>query len=381
MQKTSRIVVTLSVLVLASTLALAQQSQLMHNCRPLAPTATGRLINAAEGLFQRYPADQLCGAVTLSSFNVVLQDQLKQTPETVTFLVRKNNTAGPATGSPDISATGVLATLTVAALSFGTGTGVAAVRWTVNANMPLPASGTGVPADDIYVGVELPVTTGTNPAWPTDGCSMWFNDSTAPDAGEQFRASFVGYTGVAGTMGLGWGSNIAGAVALLPTLNRSWQVAVRLAQDVLQPFADNPTVFTGGTTAGLNPNFGYAGIAPDVASPRNDGLGLRLRSMAPVGSVVTLGYDFSSVGPQNLGVNGNLCLNLGTAILYPVNFTTTAPNTTGLVLPAHNSEVILGPLTGLQSLAGLGNVYAQMGTFDSTAVGGIRISTLCRFNL
>ena len=64
----------------------------------------------------------------------------------------------------------------------------------------------------------------------------------------------------------------------LGTGNRAWFIAARFAQDVLQPFADNPTVFIGGTTAGLNPNFGYAGIFPDVV--RGDSISWRARMIS-----------------------------------------------------------------------------------------------------
>jgi hypothetical protein len=364
---------------LASTTAFAQNGEMQHWDGTI--TTLLRYAAVGTGSYQRYPGDQLAGAVGLKQIRVVVQDQSKPTSETFALVVRRNDAAGPATGSPDMTAAGVLAFANFANVSFGTTPGAAAGTFTATfpAGGSLPVGATGAaPADDLYVGLEAPAA----PTFPADGVSCQLNMTTGADQGEQFRTTFVGYTGIAGRMGLGWLADLsipaaldAGVAAAAPNGNGAWRIAIRLDQDVLQPFADNPAVFTGGATAGLNPNFGYAGIAPDVV--RGDAVGFRLRSNAPVGSPCVLGYDFTTTAPQSIGIDGRLCLNLATAQLWPGALATVAPPAGS----AWASQLVFGPIGGLAGLAGLGNVHVQIGTFDGTATGGIRISTVAHINL
>jgi len=371
-------------LLMSSGVAMAQNCEMQHKDGTTTFTTRGGNNAVACGIYQRYPADQICGAQALKSFNMILQDQIPATNENFVLAVRGNDAAGPATGSPDITATGVLGSATFTNVSFGTSTTTAAAAFitiTFTApGLPLAFAGSGaVPADDIYCGADLPQTTGTNPNWPTDGCSTHANATSGTDLGEQFRATAVGYTGVAGVAGMGWGINYSTSVKALSAGNRSYSPAIRPAQDVLQPFADNAAVFVGGTTAGLNPNFGYAGIFPDLV--RGDGFGVRLRSNAPVGSAVIPVFDIATIAPQNFGVDGNLCVNAfgASAIILPT-LVTVAPGALPPLTPSHTSELIIGPFA-FPSLAGIGNLYGQMGTLDSTATGGVRLSTIARINL
>ena len=369
----------LATIVITSSVCPAQNAEMQHRDGTFSGISRGGVNTAMAGLYQRYPADQTCGAATIHSFNVLLQDQNPTTAENFTLLIRRNNPTGPATGSPDTSAAGILGGSIFNAVNFGTGTApVAAFVQVIFPNAGLPLPGGAVPAGDIYVGAELPSTTGTNPAWPADGLAPFINATAGADLGEQFRSTFVGYSGTAGVMGLGWVANLTTNTVNVGTGNRSWVMGLRPAQDVLQPFAQNAAVFVGGTTSGLNPNFGYVGIAPDVV--RGDAVGFRLRSNAPVGSAVILGYDAVSGAATNVGLNGLLCLNLATASLFPAPLATTVAGTVPPVGTPHASELIVGPFGGIAGLSGFGNIFVQCGTVDPTATGGIRLSTMARVN-
>ncbi len=384
MQKVKHVAAAAAALFVVSSFAVAQNAEMQHKDGTTTFTTRGGNNAVPAGVYQRYPADQICGAQTLKSFAMIVQDQVATTVENFVITVRSNDATGPATGSPDITATGILGSATFTGASFGTtATAVAAVVTITfaGAGMPLPTAAAGaVPGDDIYCGVDLPQTTGTNPAWPTDGCSTHANATSGTDLGEQFRTTAVGYTGVAGVMGCGWGVNYSTGVKALSAGNRSYSPAIKPGQDVLQPFADNAAVFVGGTTAGTNPNFGYAGIFPDVV--RGDGFGLRLRSNAPVGSSVIFAFDFVSGPRTGLGVDGDLCLNFASPSLtiFPVTLTTVAPGALPQYGTSHTSELIIGPFSGLAGIAGAGNIFGQTGTIDATATGGVRLSTLARAN-
>jgi hypothetical protein len=203
---------------------------------------------------------------------------------------------------------------------------------------------------------------------------MHISAALAPSPGEQFRTSAIGYTGVAGTAGLGWDVNFTTGAVALGSANRAWDIGTFFAQDTLQPFADNAGVFTGVGGTGLNPNFGYAGIWADPA--RGDALGLFLDSGSAPGSSIIVAFDVVSAPPLAIpGVDGNLCLSLATlSILFPPPaFVTTAP-------PAGAGSIAtIGPFP-LAGFAGFGNAYLQAATIDAVT-GAIRLSTLARVNL
>src|SRR5262245_17223919 len=72
----------------------------------------------AKALMQRIPADQAGGAAALTSAVLFVQDQNFNTAETIALELRGNNPAGPATGSPDMSAAGLLGTTGNLSLQF-----------------------------------------------------------------------------------------------------------------------------------------------------------------------------------------------------------------------------------------------------------------------
>jgi hypothetical protein len=371
MNKVNRLVLALCGLCIS---AFAQQEIRFFDGTVEFTSRGGAAATAQKGLYERIPADQTCGAAAIHSMQLTLQDQDQTTTENFVIEVRGNDPAGPTTGQPDLSAAGVIGSVTVTGFSFGTGIGAAVSIVTVTfpvGGLLLPASPPGVPGSDLYVGVNSPIT----PGWPADGLGMHISAAIAPNVGEQMRTTAIGYTGLAGNAGMGWDSNLTALTSALGSGNRAWNVGVRFIQDTLQPFADNAAVFTGLAGVGLNPNFGYTGIFPDLV--RGDGLGLRLRSKAAPGSSAFIAFDFALTGPLAIpGIDGALCLNLLTLTLLPTPVLTGPP-------PAGAgwaSEAIIGPFTGIASLAGLGDVFAQCFTVD-VGTGAGAISTSARTNL
>ena len=117
----TRTPVTALVILVASALAGAQNAEMQHRDGTTTGGSRGAINTAPVGLYQRFPADQTRGAVTIHEFNILLQDQNPSTLENVTLVIRRNLAGGPATGSPDISAAGVIGGTIFNGLSFGTG--------------------------------------------------------------------------------------------------------------------------------------------------------------------------------------------------------------------------------------------------------------------
>jgi hypothetical protein len=248
--------------------------------------------------------------------------------------------------------------------------------------VPLPPGPIGSPGSDIYLGWAFP----PQPLWPGDGISCHISAALGGNAGEQFRAGAVGYGGVAGAAALGWDVDLTLAIVALATGNRSWLVQADFSENTLQPFADNAAVFVGGPTApagpgaGLNPNFGYAGIWPDLV--RGDGIGLYVQSPHVVGSsVIFLLSPVLAPAPLAIpGIIGSLCVPLPplSTLIPPAPpfFATVAPP----VGAPWVSEFTLGPIFGLAALAGVGDLFVQVVTIDA-GTGVVMFSNVARANL
>ncbi len=114
--------------------------------------------------------------------------------------------------------------------------------------------------------------------------------------------------------GLGWSHNWSTGVTVINNGDLSWAIGAGLFEDVCQPFASNAGRFTGTpgvAGAGVNPNFGYAGIWPTVDNlnniPPNDQIGWRVRTIAPPNSTCVLFLGFNLQTPINIGL-GLLCI-------------------------------------------------------------------------
>lgn len=262
------------------------QNLLHHYDGTAEASSRGQNGTLAKDLLQRYPADQICAATLITGFSVTVQDQNAATPEGPVILEcrRNDNTAGarPLYGPPP------LGTLNLGTITFP-GSGV--VSLTISAcNLSFPVPGDcGTPQGDVYVGLRLPAA----PSWPADGISVHVStDELMCPAASPYAAT--------PTLGSPLhSSNMAWDVtnnALIPTViqlapnNLSWRIGVRFKEDTLQPFADNIGRFTGGP-AGLNPNYGYPGIFPNLIL--GDRVGFNVQSSLPVGSLY-----FLAAGPQ-----------------------------------------------------------------------------------
>src|SRR5262249_5735374 len=195
------------------TLPLAAQNALQHYDGTTEFTSRGASGTAAKTLLQRIPMDQACGRTAIASLTCTIQDQSAVTPESFTIEVRSTDPAGPPTGAPDMSPAGLIASVGPTPITFP-GTGVSAPVLT-NAVAFAP----GVPAGDIYIGLAFPAA----PGWTADGISIHCSAALSGLAGEQMRATAIGYTGVAGLSGLGWDS-AAGGPPALGSGNRSWNL-------------------------------------------------------------------------------------------------------------------------------------------------------------
>jgi hypothetical protein len=266
----------------ALTLPVAAQDALQHYDGTT--EATGRGFGgalAAKTVMQRIPIDEACGRARVVDVVVALQDQNNATVEPWSIEIRATDPAGPPTGAPDMSPAGLLTVAGPFAPTFPGAGPISAAVFTVGIPLLLVPLVPNAPSNDIYVGVAHAY----QPLWPADGTSTWTSGAFAPAPGEQMRATAVGYTGVAGLAGLAW-EGPAGGPPSLSSANKAWNIRTRFADDTLQPFASNAAVFTGAGGAGANPNFGYAGIFPDLV--RGDMIGWRALSTAAVGDLVFL---------------------------------------------------------------------------------------------
>lgn len=311
---------TLFLAIGALAVPVAAQNMLQHYDGTTEFTSRGAGGAAAKTLLQRLPADQACGRSLLVEVRLVIQDQDIATPEAFTFEVRGNDPLGPPTGSPDMGAAGLIASAGPFIPVFPGPGPVSAMIVTIGPPaypmppVPLAPIPCLVPADDLYLGIATP----PSPLWAADGLSLHISAALGapPAAGEQMNVLAVGYTGAAGLAGLGWDVAL-GAAPILGTGNRAWNVRARFADDVLQPFADNPAVFTGAGGAGANPNFGYAGIWPDMV--RLDLLGWRALATGLPGDIAVMAISFVPPGPAvPFPPFGTLCLVPGTTIALPL---------------------------------------------------------------
>ncbi len=374
----------------ASATAAFAQNEMHHFDGTLEFVSRGSNSVNAKTLLQRLPADQICGAQALTDSFVFLQDQDFNTPETFTLELRGNNPAGPATGSPDMSAAGLIGTSGPIPLTFPTpttGVGSAVIiQITYGAPIPIPSTPTvSVPANDVYVGVAF----GPAPNWPTlDGISTGASGTTttAPvSPGEQMNPTAVGYTGTVGAAGLGWQADLTLLTApSLGTANRAWYHATRWTNAVLQPSAHNNQVFTGNSTTlagpnGANPNFGYAGLWPWEQRPGGpDNIGFRARFTAPVGTPCTLLIGFAPLAtPLHVGgVQGVLCINPS-----PLFFIVETKNTTAAPAsqPSTTSQVQFGSYPGDATWPTGVSIYAQ--ALLQPASGPKVFSSMCKMTL
>ncbi len=372
-------------------------------------TSRGGVAGAnAAGLYVRMPADQYLGGIGIMNTVSILQDQNIATADPVMFVVRGNDPVGPATGQPDITGAGLLASAGPFNLSFGTGTGAAAAYWTITwtttpatairvpttANPGNPPSFVGL---DMYSGVECGVNVTPGVAWPTDGVSMHCSLTVAPtNPGEQMSPLTVGYTGVAGNSGMGWrwDATTPGALPIVASGNRAWWINNRMAGNVLRTFADNAGAFTG-VNSGANPNYGYAGMFLDegrtvasVVTP--DNLGFRLHATNAMGSPVYFFISSGIIPPIAIaGVGGELALDISSPVFgeifsslpsLPIGVTGAMGTPFGQPYAATSTECVFGPLPGSSTLIGLPPLSFQAVTVDAiTSV--FTISSVCTVRL
>jgi hypothetical protein len=378
-------------LVLAVTALASAQRRLHHYDDTTEWTSRGNFGVLPGTALQRIPWDQAAGATALTEVVARIQDQDPLTPEAVTFELRSNDPFAPL-GAPDMLPGGLLGVLGPFVVLFP-GVGPTAFEFTFVGpapGFPLPF-GIG-PAGDWYLGLSF----GPAPAWPADGISAHISAAIVGTAGEQMNPAAVGYTGAVGLAGLGWTFNAATGVLALGTGNRAWYMAGRYDKDVLQPYASNPAAFTAsgplpaGTGDGANPNAGYAGIFPMGARPVGaDAIGLRLRTLAPVGTPTALivgtmlfpapiffplgsGIDPASAGLYlDPSAPDTLILDLPLGVV-----TVPAPATE----PAFVSDAWWGPFALPPFFAGL-TIYAQGVALTGFGPSFFTISTMCRFTI
>ncbi len=257
-------------------------------------------------VLQRYPWNQCCGRTKLCCVEATLQDNNPATPEWCYLEVRGSDVSDALfpLGKPDMTAGGLLFTMPLM-LTFTTP--VQHWSFTLPACVPLPLPlGTGGAAD-FYVGFRF------NPApmWPADGVSCHFSGKAFAQPGEQYLSPPKPMYAAAPKPGLGWSFNTMTGALVINTGDLAWDIGAGLFEDVCQPLAVNPTRFTGAGGTGLNPNYGYAGIWPDVAG-QGDMVGWRVRTVAPPSSlcVLFLGPNLLNPFPLDpLGLSGLLCID------------------------------------------------------------------------
>lgn len=309
-------------------------------------------------VLQRYPWTQCCNRTRLCCVEFTLQDQNPATPEHFYVEVRGSDLSDPLypLGKPDMSPSGLLAAPMPMTAFFSGPVQQFSLSMPC---IPLPG-GTGAAAD-FYVGIRFSLS----PLWPLDGASCHFSGRVTASPGEQFLTP-PNPMYLAGKPGLAW-SWSASAGTVPSSLDRSWKIAAGLYEDVCQPFADNPTAFTGLLGTGLNRNYGYAGIWPDLGG-RGDAIGWRVRSVAPVGSVTVLVVGTKLPSPVNLtpfGFDGLLCVD---PMIQMVAFTTAESGC------ATQSKAEFGPYYPSIS-GGMLLVGAQAVTLETN--GATHVSTAC----
>lgn len=318
--------------------------------------------NQVISVLQRYPFNQCCGRTGLCCVELTLHDQDISTPERVYLEVRGNDLSDPAfpLGRPNVTGP-VLFTMPLT-LAFTSTIQTFTVELPC---IPLPA-GYGLAAD-FYVGIRF----NQSPQWPNvDGVSCLFSGRTGGFVGEQYKALPKPMYAPSPKPGLGWSHNWTTGVTVINNGDLAWAIGAGLFEDVCQPFAFNPTRFTGvpGVAgAGVNPNFGYAGIWPTVDNannvPPNDLIGWRVRTTAPPGSPCVLFVGFNLPVPFRLTV-GTVCIDPLLQI---------ATITRGEQSCATRSNAIFGPFGVPSSSSGI-CIGAQAVTLNG---GAWQLSTAC----
>jgi hypothetical protein len=359
--------------------AAAAQNRLAHydGTPETVSRGTGALADTKMAI-QRVPADLACGATHLREVFLLLQDQNTTTPEAITVQVRRNNPATP--GTPDLSAAGILFTTTPLFVPFPGASQIEAIQVAVQFPPPgvlLPAPQAS-PAGDWYLCVILPPA----PTLPADGLLLGASASTGTNAGEQMDPTKAGYTGVANQAGLGLDYNVTTNLLALGTANRSWHIIGRYTEDTLQASASSPA-FTGTAGTGANPNYGYAGIFPNllrvVGGVTNaDDIGFRVLSSLPVGSACTIAASLGmlnppfSIGAAATSDSALLCIDPASLLILQTVLTVAPP--TGE--PA-TSQALFGPFDGT-GLNGFGTFFFQA----ATVVGSqVKLTTSCKIVL
>ena len=360
--------------LIATTLAvpLAAQNALQHYDGTTEFTSRGAAGVAAKTLLQRIPMDQACGRTGIGDLVYVIQDQLAPTGEMYTIEIRSNDPITP--GTPDMTPAGLLGFVGPIPILFP-GAGVSALQVTTALGVATPPFVGGTPAGDLYVALAFP----PSPGWPAaDGISVHISAALGGFAGEQMNAATVGYSGVAGIAGLGWDSPLGGP-AVVAGGNRAWNLRARFMDDTLQPLAVDAAVFTGAGGTGLNPNFGYAGIFPDVV--RGDMIGWQALATGGPGdfAVLLVGTPFAggaALPPPVAGIAGLLCLDpaLGLTMVGGLVFYGPAPPGE----PAGTVAASWGPIFVPPVFAGF-VLYAQAASFK--AGGLVTLTTSCRTQL
>lgn len=334
-------------LAILSTLALpvAGQNPLQHYP---GTSFTTRGTAGAQGvtLLQRIPHDQACGRTAIHSLTYVVQND-GTTPGLASWSieVRRHDSAGPALGSPDMSAAGLILSLPIAT-TFPAGPFAYFFTTSLSSPITLPTAAPGV-SSDLYLGVVLPPRTAA------------INMSVHAGADSSARATAIGYTGVVGVVGLAWEA-IAGvnpalySPAAVP--NPALNITTRFVDEVLQPYLDATPV----------PAFGYGGLFP--SGTRGDRVGLRSVAQGTPLDVSVLLVSTSLVPPIGLPGIGNLCL--------ATNAIPVAASLFGQLSPPNTVAATFGPYP---AVTGLGSLYFQ--TLNYKFGGGNRLSTACRIDM
>ncbi len=313
-------------------------------------------------VLQRFPWDQCCGRTRLCCIQYTMQDQDPTTVESYTLEVRRSNppTAAFPFGSPDMSPAGVIRSYP---MRYDYGVIARRIALEIMPCIPLPEL-VGVPAADFYIGLRF----APNPNWPaSDGVSCHTSGRLLGNVGEQFNALHPARYAMAPSVGLAFLHNWTTGVTSLASGDRAWAISAGLYEDVCQPVAFNPSRFTGTGGTGLDPNFGYAGIFPDVA--QGDAVGWRVRSVVPPGNPCVLLVGYQRPVLLNLamfGITGTLCVEHVVSIIQP-----TRPE----ALCRTQSSALFGGFAFPATLRGM-SIMAQALTLDAAALQW-HVSTAC----
>ena len=327
----------------------------------------------AQTWYQRLPGDQIGGATGLMGISTVLLDLNGANTEKIRFRVSQGNRDQP--GSE------FLRTSRITVSGGGSGAQIFLVTfdWTGGTGTPVPlpfSPGCNVPGRDIYGAVQA-----TSAGGSANGLLI---GASIGNPGEQFNPnvrSDYDPTRTGNSRGLAYFRNTP-TDQLFVLNNVSYWIRQQFADDVVQPFAENFTRFTGPSTQqdGQNPNYGYAGIWPDPSA--SDRFGVRLGSSFAPGGLAVL-FASPTLGPPVFvpSLGGTFCL--GTPLIrvatsplaVPGSFTFSAPpEDVGLLRLAATSEAVFGPFPFLSSIPSGTRIRQQAIAFD--VFGNASLSTM-----